>query len=146
MNDNRMDPRTRSRYWTRNVAVPAGAVAYMTVAGAQWMVLAFVVMTCGMLQFIYSENPVYVRLSMPVFVILLAAAGIAALFDVVASALITGGLLLWRASDFRRTNNSRSLRELLKSDRGQVYAAMLLLFITGVGLTLVRYYIPLHAG
>lgn len=146
MNDNRMDPRERSRYWTRNVAVPGGAVCYMLMADRQWMIVAFVVFICGMLQFVYSERPVYVRISMPVFVGILAVTATLALFDAVLSSLLTGTLLLWRMSDFRRINNSRTLSDLLKTDTGQVYAAMALLFVVGVALTMIKYYIPLHAG
>jgi hypothetical protein len=146
MNDNRMDPQERNKYWTRNVAVPGGAVCYMTMADARWMVLAFVVFICGMLQFIWSEHPTYIRISMPLFIALLGLAGAASLFDAVAASLLTGGMLFWRFYDFRRVNNSRTLPDLLKTDRGQVYFIVGLLFVAGVAMTMVKYYIPLHFG
>ena len=146
MNDNRMAPQERNKYWTRNIAVPGGAVCYMTMADPRWMVLAFVVFICGMLQFVWSEHPNYIRISMPLFIALLGLAAVTALFDAVASALLTGGMLFWRFYDFRRVNNSRTLIDLLKTDRGQIYFIIGLLFVAGVAMTMVKYYIPLHFG
>lgn len=146
MNDNRMDPSERNKYWTRNIAVPGGAVGYMTMADPRFMLLAFVIFICGMLQFVYSERPTYIRISMPVFVIMLAVAGISALFDQLFSALFTGAMLFWRCYDFRRVNNSRTILDLLRDDRGQVYATIIALYIVGFALTMIKLYIPLHNG
>lgn len=144
MNDNRMNPQERSRYWTQAVAVPGGALCYLAVAHAPWVLVGYVVLLCGVLQFVYNERPVHVRISMPVFLAMLAATALASFVDVVLSAVMAAGLLYWRARDFRRVNLRHNMRDLIRSDRGQVYAAVILIFILGVILTLVKYYIPLH--
>lgn len=146
MNDNRMDPRERSRYWTRHVSVPAGAVIYMAVAEPRWLVIGYLVMVAGILQFIYSERPSYEHVGKPVFVAMIATAMAVAIVEPMAGAMLAAAMLAWRFHDYRRGHAGRGIPALLRTDRGQVYLVVAALLAAGVILTIIRTYAPLAEG
>jgi hypothetical protein len=145
MNDNRMSPPERSRYWARMIAVPAGGMAAMVMADSPWEMAGYLVLLAGVLQFLYYESRVmtgHTRLQTLSALVLTAALAVTSPMVSSTAALY----LLWRRfADYRHAYKNSSVPELLRSDRGQMYIVLTALLLIGTGYAMVRLYFYLMA-